>query len=109
MLITKPNLTGACRIVAAALATFVAAIVIPAKLALGAAAQDQAFTGARIIDGTGKAPVEKATLLIHSGRIVAIGPAVKIPAGAERIDVAGKTIIPGLINAHGHVNDASQL
>jgi imidazolonepropionase-like amidohydrolase len=78
-------------------------------LTAGAAAQDQAFIGARIIDGTGKAPVEKATLLVRNGRIAAIGPSVKIPAGVERIDAAGKTIIPGLINGHGHVNDLSQL
>jgi imidazolonepropionase-like amidohydrolase len=74
-----------------------------------AAAQDKAFIGARIIDGTGKAPVEKATLLVRNGRIEAVGASVKIPAGVERIDVAGKTIIPGIVNGHGHVNDLGQL
>jgi imidazolonepropionase-like amidohydrolase len=69
----------------------------------------RAFVGARIIDGTGKAPVEKATLVVRNGRIEAVGPSVKVPAGAQRIDASGKTIIPGLINAHGHVNDRSQL
>jgi imidazolonepropionase-like amidohydrolase len=78
-------------------------------LTAAAAAQDRAFTGARIIDGTGKTAVENATILVRNGRIEAIGPSVKIPAGAQRIDVAGKTIIPGLINGHGHVNDLSQL
>jgi imidazolonepropionase-like amidohydrolase len=78
-------------------------------LATAAAAQDKAFIGARIIDGTGKAPIEKATLLVRNGRIEAVGAAVKIPAGAQRIDVAGKTIIPGLISGHSHVNDLSQL
>jgi imidazolonepropionase-like amidohydrolase len=78
-------------------------------LATAVAAQDRAFIGARIIDGTGKAPIEKATLLIRNGRIEAVGAAVKIPAGAQRIDVAGKTIIPGLISGHSHVNDLSQL
>ena len=100
----KPNPPVAPPIVAAILTAILAAI-FPA----GAAAQDQAFIGARIIDGTGKAPLEKATLLVHDGRIAAIGPSVKVPAGARRIDVAGKTIIPGLINGHGHVNDLSQL
>jgi imidazolonepropionase-like amidohydrolase len=79
-----------------------------------AAAQDgtgaaKAFVGARIIDGTGKPAIEKGTLLIRDGRVEAVGPKVKIPAGAERIDAAGKTIIPGLINAHGHVNNPDQL
>jgi imidazolonepropionase-like amidohydrolase len=69
----------------------------------------QAFVGARIIDGTGKAAVEKATLLINNGRIVAVGRSVKLPAGTRQIDVSGKTIIPGLINGHGHVSDMSQL
>lgn len=85
---------------------------LPAALLIligAAAAQDTAFTGARIVDGTGKAPLEKATLLVRNGRIVAAGTAVKIPAGAQRIDVAGKTIIPGLISGHSHVSDLSQL
>jgi imidazolonepropionase-like amidohydrolase len=78
-------------------------------LAAAAAAQDMAFTNTRIIDGTGKAPLEKATILVRNGRISAIGPAVKIPDGAQRVDLTGKTVIPGLINAHGHVGDLAQL
>ncbi len=75
-----------------------------------AAAQEKAFVGAQIIDGTGKAAIRNATLLIDgNGRIKAVGTSVKVPASAQRIDVAGKTIIPGLINGHGHVSDISQL
>jgi imidazolonepropionase-like amidohydrolase len=77
--------------------------------AAGQASNTKAFVGAHIIDGTGKAPMEKANLLVRDGRIEAVGPSVKVPAGTEQIDVSGKTIIPGLINAHGHVNDMSQL
>jgi imidazolonepropionase-like amidohydrolase len=69
----------------------------------------QAWVGARVIDGTGKSAIEKATLLVRDGRIEAVGKHVKIPAGAQRIDATGSTIIPGLINAHGHVNDPAQL
>src|SRR6266852_2509850 len=69
----------------------------------------QAWVGARIIDGTGKPAIENATLVIRNGRIEAVGRGVKIPAGAERIDATGKTIIPGLINAHGHLNTENQL
>jgi imidazolonepropionase-like amidohydrolase len=68
----------------------------------------QAWAGARIIDGTGKPAIENATLVIRNGRIEAVGRRVKIPAGAERIDATGKTIMPGIINAHGHVNDPAQ-
>src|ERR1043166_6693668 len=72
-------------------------------------AADVAFVGARVIDGTGKAAAEKTTVLGRNGRIEAIGPSVNVPAGVQRIDAAWKTIIPGLINAHGHVGDLSQL
>jgi imidazolonepropionase-like amidohydrolase len=65
-----------------------------------------ALTGARLIDGTGRPPIEQATLLIRDGRIEAAGSqaAVSVPAGSRRIDLSGKTIVPGLINAHAHVN-----
>jgi imidazolonepropionase-like amidohydrolase len=65
--------------------------------------------GARIIDGSGKPAIENATLLVRNGRIAALGRKVKLPPGVERIDAKGKTIIPGLINAHGHVNNEAQL
>jgi len=65
-----------------------------------------AMTGARVIDGTGRAPVEQATIVIANGRISTVGPAaaVKIPAGATRLDMSGKTIMAGIINAHGHLS-----
>jgi len=65
----------------------------------------KAFTGARVIDGTARAPVDNATILVRGGRIVAVGAAVTIPADAERVPLAGKTVIPGLVNAHGHVGN----
>lgn len=65
----------------------------------------RAFVGARIIDGSGNEPVDNAVILVRAGRIEAIGASdsVEIPQGAQRIDLAGKSVIPGLINAHGHV------
>ena len=69
----------------------------------------KAFVGARIIDGTGKPAMQNATLVVRNGKIEAVGPSVKVPAGAQRIDAAGKTIIPGLISGHSHVNQASEL
>lgn len=63
-----------------------------------------AFAGARLIDGTGAAPIDDAVLLVRAGRIEAVGPAadVAIPADAERVNLAGRTVLPGFINAHGH-------
>ena len=72
-------------------------------------AQDRAFVGARVIDGSGKPAIQKATILVRGGKIESVGPAVKVPAGVEQIDASGKTIIPGLVNSHGHVSDLSQL
>ena len=61
--------------------------------------------GATLIDGTGRPPLKNAVLVIDAGRISAVGPAdkVKAPPGARALDLKGRTIIPGLINAHGHV------
>ncbi len=91
-------------------AVAVAAIVL-AAIASRASAQIPApgviaFTGARVIDGTGAAPIEQATIVVTNGRVTAIGPSATVtpPAGATVINVAGKTIIPGLINSHAHID-----
>jgi imidazolonepropionase-like amidohydrolase len=63
------------------------------------------LTGATLIDGTGAAPVHDAAVVIDGDRIVAAGPraATAWPANAEIVDVAGRTLIPGLIDAHDHM------
>ena len=72
-----------------------------------AAAEVKAFVGARLWDGTGSAPIENATVIVENGRISAVGrsAAVKPPRGAHVVDLKGKTVTPGFINAHGHVAD----
>lgn len=67
-----------------------------------------AFSGAKIIDGSGAPPIQNGVILLHNGRVAQIGSKdeVDIPDDAESIDVSGKTIIPGIINAHGHVGNA---
>ncbi|MEZ5416501.1 MAG: amidohydrolase family protein [Vicinamibacterales bacterium] len=81
---------------------FAAAILASSTPAL---AQVTAFTGARVIDGTGQV-IEQGVVLVRDGRIDAVGAAdrVTIPAGAARVDLAGKTLMPGLVNAHGHLS-----
>jgi imidazolonepropionase-like amidohydrolase len=69
----------------------------------------KAFTGLRLIDGTDRPPMDNATMVVRDGRIVAAGPSVAIPAGAERVALNGRTVMPGLINAHGHVGDTAGL
>lgn len=70
-----------------------------------------ALVGARLItmagDGTATV-VERGTVVVQGNRIVAAGPSssVTVPAGATRIDVAGKTIMPGLIDVHAHLGGA---
>src|SRR4030095_8536016 len=61
--------------------------------------------GAQVWDGPGAAPVQDAVVVIKGDRIDAIGPrgSVTVPANARTVDAKGKTIIPGLINMHGHV------
>jgi imidazolonepropionase-like amidohydrolase len=90
----------------AVLAALVAACD-PAADRPGAAPADQVtvLTGARLIDGTGGQPIENAVLVLRGERIESVGPAgsVTIPEGAEVIDVAGRTIMPGIINLHGHL------
>jgi imidazolonepropionase-like amidohydrolase len=64
-----------------------------------------ALEGATLIDGSGGAPKTDAVILIRSGHIDAIARVneIQIPRNAERINLAGKTVIPGLIDAHAHV------
>lgn len=68
-----------------------------------------AFTGARLILGDSNTVIENGTLIVRDGRIEASGDSVAVPVDAQLVDVSGKTIIPGLINAHGHVNNVRGL
>ena len=71
-----------------------------------AGAQDRAhvFRGARIIPVSG-APIDSGVLVVRGGKIVAVGRAgtVNVPSGAETHDMAGKTIMPGLVDTHSHI------
>ena len=71
----------------------------------------KAFVGARIIDGTGSDPIENGVLVVRDGRIDAVGPSesTAVPDGAQRVDVGGRTIIPGIIVTHGHVGGTKGL
>lgn len=68
-----------------------------------------ALTGATIITMKGDEVLQNATVLIDRNRIKAIGTSgsVTVPAGAQKVDVSGKYIIPGLIDVHAHIGTGS--
>ncbi len=62
-----------------------------------------AYTGANIWNGTGAAPLSNATLVVRDGRVVSVS-SNEAPTGAEIVDLAGRWLVPGFINAHGHAS-----
>ena len=75
-----------------------------------------ALTGVRVIDGTGAPAAENQTIVIERGLIRAVGPAgqVRIPRGAQVLNLAGHTVTPGFVGMHNHTwyttsNRATQL
>lgn len=81
-------------------------VLVPVFLGslLPASAQTTAFVGGRVIDGTGRV-FETGVVVVSGGRITSAGPGAStaIPPAAARVDVTGKTVMPGLVNAHGHL------
>src|SRR4026208_1812640 len=65
-----------------------------------------AITGARLVDGTGAEPLNDSVLLVSGDRITAARPRgkVQVPQGATVVNATGKTAIPGLVDAHCHLN-----
>ena len=63
-----------------------------------------ALTGAKLIDGTGRAPIADAVVIVRDGRIATVGPraTTPVPRGVRALDVAGAVIAPGLWDMHAH-------
>jgi imidazolonepropionase-like amidohydrolase len=78
---------------------------IPAMLAAPPPGADRLYlTGARQVDGTGAEVREAAAVLVEGGRVTRVGVSSDaVPEGARTIDLAGKTVLPGLTNCHLHV------
>jgi imidazolonepropionase-like amidohydrolase len=64
-----------------------------------------------LIDGTGRPPAMHVSMIVENGRIGWIGPAaqIRMPAVAEKINLAGKFVMPGIINLHGHIGNTVDL
>lgn len=84
----------------------IASLATTAVATLPASAQDGTLVlvHARLVDGTGAAPVADAVVVVQGDRVLAVGPSgsVAIPAGARVLDLGGATLLPGLVNAHVH-------
>ena len=63
--------------------------------------------GGTLIDGTGRAPVENSAIVIQGNRFARVGRAdeIAVPPGTQVINVSGKTVLPGFIDGHGHLED----
>jgi imidazolonepropionase-like amidohydrolase len=77
----------------------------------GAVGAVTAIVGATLIDGTGGAAVANSVVLVQGDRITAAGPRarVQIPQGATVVDAAGKSLIPGLVDVHCHLNQPADV
>jgi imidazolonepropionase-like amidohydrolase len=64
------------------------------------------FQGARLINGNGGPAIENATFVVEGTRFTQVGrsDAIKVPAGATRVDLAGKTVIPAILDSHVHLS-----
>lgn len=89
-----------------------AALLFVSMAALAPAfAATVAFENVRLIVGDGRPPIPVATVVVTDERIVQAGPRdqVTIPPSARRIDAAGKTLMPALLDTHVHVNQPKQM
>ena len=96
--------SGLGAFVARAGADNMAALAEISKGISGSRAPKLAIVGGTLIDGTGSAATADSVILIENGKISAAGPSsqVTIPAGFQKIDARGKTILPGLWDMHAH-------
>jgi imidazolonepropionase-like amidohydrolase len=69
-----------------------------------------AFVGARLIVGDGRAPIENSVILVNGTRFQQAGTVgqVQIPAGARNVSLAGKTVMPTIIDTHNHLSQTRE-
>jgi imidazolonepropionase-like amidohydrolase len=69
------------------------------------------FQGARLIVGDGRAPIENAAFVVNGTRFVEVGSAagVRVPAGASRVNLSGKTVMPAIVDTHTHLSQTREM
>jgi imidazolonepropionase-like amidohydrolase len=80
-------------------------ISAPVRAQAPAAGGATVYEGARVIIGTASAPIENAAFVVQGGKFTQVGRAgqVQVPAGAARVDLRGKTVIPAIVDTHTHM------
>jgi imidazolonepropionase-like amidohydrolase len=83
-----------------------AAVALSSISILGQTPAVTVFEGARVIVGDGRPPIENATFIVSGNRFTRVGRAAdaRIPAGAARVNLAGKTVMPTIIDTHTHLS-----
>ena len=103
----RGRVSRAARAATAAAVVAAAVLFAPARPdAQGTAARVTAITGATLIDGTGRAPVPDAVVVVTGDRITAAGSraSTPVPPGATVIDAAGRFVMPGMIDTNVHLS-----
>jgi hypothetical protein len=92
---------------ARALSLAVLLLLPPSGFASAQTAPILAVVGGTLIDGTGRPPIENSVIIIANGRFTAAGRngEVAVPQGAQIVDAAGKTVLPGFLDGHCHWED----
>src|SRR5688572_8930408 len=92
----------------------VLAVLVAASLSGLAQAPSTAvtvFENARVIVGDGRPPLDNASFVVSGGRFGPVGRAsdVRVPAGASRVNLAGKTVMPAIIDTHTHLSQTREM
>jgi imidazolonepropionase-like amidohydrolase len=82
-------------------------LLLAALAPSSARAEDQLIRQVRVFDG--ERSLESVSVLVRDGRIAAVGPSLAAPGGARVIDGSGRTLLPGLIDAHTHIRSNTDL